>query len=926
MRILIRNIKASDRLSSIIALIVLISSLSLQAQNRTQRDLGPPTLGIEKGTADFTTALFKLELLNSSQTVAALRANDSELFDYSPGDRLTGRDKNGFYHLGDITIGIRSGETKDWSYYSSSRIRVDVDAVKSDKSNVLTAADLSKSFPQDLPLQIIRYWEKDDDNLVLRFEIKNNSNLEVEIGALGIPMIFNNNFNNKSLDNAHAQNVFFDPYIGKDAGYLQVVRLHGKGKVLLVVPLGNTPFEAYRPLTDDPLPPGYTFEGLHEWMVHSKSYAETDWQGVEQWNHPTSATLRPGETKNYGVKFLLAESIRDVENTLAKAKRPVAVGIPGYVLPLDVNAKLFLKHSSPVKSISIEPKGALEIKTIKAFNPEYFSYSVKGKKWGRARLTIDYMDGLSQTINYKIIAPEKEVVASYGNFLTTEQWYENENDLFGRSPSVISYDYEKRQKVLQDRRVWIAGLGDEGGNAWLGAIMKQVLMPDKEEVKKLETFVNQTLWGGLQYGDGPNKYGVRKSMFYYEPDSMPKGTYDENVKYGKYGGFPSWNKKEAMSVVRSYNYPHVAAAYWAMYRLARYYHGLVSDQNWQWYLENACHTSIAMVEQAPYYAQFGQMEGTIFILILKDLKTEGLTDLAEKLERTMKARADHWRTLNYPFGSEMPWDSTGQEEVYMWSKYFGFDDKALITLNAILAYMPTVPHWAYNGNARRYWDFLFAGNLSRFERMIHHYGSALNAIPVLNEYRENPSDLYLLRVGYGGLMGSISNITEEGFAPCAFHSFPGDLKNDALSGDYATGFLGYALNSGTYITFSEDFGWLAFGGNCTQKGDWITTNITTASKSRVFIAPAGLWLTLDAGQFKSASYNPKTGDVNLTIMAPGDYCPNAWLNITKTSKQASATNYRIVNYTTNDTGAYTIPMKKKTITLVLKRATQNDQT
>lgn len=67
------------------------------------------------------------------------------------------------------------------------------------------------------------------DNLVLRFEVTNKSDKPVEIGALGIPMIFNNNFNGKSLDQAHAENVFFDPYIGADAGYLQVIRLDGNG-------------------------------------------------------------------------------------------------------------------------------------------------------------------------------------------------------------------------------------------------------------------------------------------------------------------------------------------------------------------------------------------------------------------------------------------------------------------------------------------------------------------------------------------------------------------------------------------------------------------------------------------------------------------------------------------------------------------------
>ena len=46
-----------------------------------------------------------------------------------------------------------------------------------------------------------------------------------------------------------------DPYIGRDAGYLQVTRLSGHGPALLVVPLGDTPFEAYNPLLERPDPP-----------------------------------------------------------------------------------------------------------------------------------------------------------------------------------------------------------------------------------------------------------------------------------------------------------------------------------------------------------------------------------------------------------------------------------------------------------------------------------------------------------------------------------------------------------------------------------------------------------------------------------------------------------------------------------------------
>ena len=66
----------------------------------------------------------------------------------------------------------------------------------------------------------------------------------------------------------------------------------------------------------------------------------------------------------------------------------------------------------------------------------------------------------------------------------------------------------------------------------------------------------------------------------------------------------------------------------------------------------------------------------MFLLILLDLQREGWTEQSAALEETMRARAEVWRELGYPYGSEMPWDSTGQEEVYAWCRYFGFDEKA----------------------------------------------------------------------------------------------------------------------------------------------------------------------------------------------------------------------------------------------------------
>ena len=872
-----------------------------------------PTLGLDQGISSFETPFFQLDLVTASQTVAALKPKGSEGFDFTPADWLERRDRDGFFHLGDLTMRLRWAGSEGWRDYSTAAARKPVDRLAASPA-VLAAADLAPTLPSEIPLEVRRYWEVESGRLALRFELKNKTEASVEIGGLGIPMIFNNILQGRSLDEAHAVSSFHDPYIGMDAGYLQVTRLTGLGPTLVVAPLGRTPFEAYNPLLTDPTRRGTTFEGFYEWMVHSKALAQVEWREAEPWNPASSGTLAPGESRAYGVIFLLSKGVRDIEATLTENARPVAVGIPGYVLPADLEARLFLRHAAEIQEIDIEPAGALTLTEGEVISGGWRAFDVRGQQWGRARVTVVYADGTRQTVHYKVIKPQTEVVDDLGRFLTTDQWFEDPDDPFDRSPSVISYDYDEKRQVTEDNRAWVAGLGDEGGSgSWLAAIMKQLVRPDLEELGKLQRFVDEVLWGGLQYSEGERRYGVRKSMFYYEPDSMPEGTYSEGVRYG---GWSSWDMEEASSVGRSYNYPHVAALHWVLYRLARNHQGLVTNHAWDWYLERAYQTGEAMVRHAPHYAQFGQMEGTVFLLILQDLQREGWTERAAALEATMRGRAEAWRGLGFPFGSEMPWDSTGQEEVYAWSKYFGFDEKALVTLNAILGYMPIVPHWGYNGSARRYWDFQYAGKLRRIERQLHHYGSGLNAIPVLSEFRDHPQDTYLLRVGYGGLMGSIANITQDGFGPSGFHAYPSSLKIDGLSGDYGPNFLGHALNTGTYLARHPDFGWLAFGGNFTADGDGVRVRPLDSARSRVYLAPLGLWLTLDAGAFEEVEISP--GRVRLTL-APGTrHTPTARLRIEQPGQvDAVGTFTPTVDFQV-ERGAFVIPLGAGTTELVLR--------
>lgn len=543
------------------------------------------------------------------------------------------------------------------------------------------------------------------------------------------------------------------------------------------------------------------------------------------------------------------------------------------------------------------------------------SLTLRGVKWGRARLTVTYGDGLRQSISYNVIKPAAQAVRDLGQFLMTRQWFESPGDPFGRIPSVMSYDREANKIVSQDSRVWIAGLGDEGGSSWMTAAMKQFGQPNRDELARYERFVDGVLWGGLNYSDGPNKYGVRKSLFFYEPALAPGFEYDPRLNWKSW---TSWNKKASEDIGRSFNYPHVVAAYWAMYQLARNNQGLVRGHPWQWYLDHAFETIMFVTSRDTNgsrrvgYVELGQMEGDIYLDVLRDLKREELKDKAAALEARMKERVERWSHEEYPLGSEMAWDSTGQEEVYAWCKYFGYEDKAQVSLNSILGYMATVPHWGYNGNARRYWDFLYGGKISRIERQIHHYGSGINAIPVLPEYREHPADFYLLRVGYGGMMGALTNIDQQGFASAAFHSGPNLLKWDAYSGDYAPNFFGHAHNTATYIIRHPDFGWQAFGGNARTRGDRVTVQVLDSFRKRVYIAPRGLWLTLDAGTFEAVEINARTGSIRVALSPQTPFTRNARLRIEQPARLPGGVTYRPARRLTPERDAYTLALGSKT--------------
>ena len=321
----------TTRRSSLPWLILVLLSGALSPGGAAQGRKPAPTAGpmLDQGTMSIETADFQLDLVRSSQTVAALRAKGAEPFDFTPGDLLVERSRDGYYHLGDIDLRVRTGTSGEWKHYSSAVARTAVTALPA-SSPVLAAADLAPTLPAGIPLQITRSWRLDRSRLVLRFELKNRTDQIVQIGALGIPMIFNNVLSNRSsrpgarqlrvLRPVHrgrrrlpAGHEAQRPRPGAARGARRPDALRSLQPDPESPPCAGVPAGAAAPapqIFTDPTPRGTTFEGFFDWMVHSQAYAENEWKQARPWNPPTLLTLRPGESRSYGVAFVLSQDLR----------------------------------------------------------------------------------------------------------------------------------------------------------------------------------------------------------------------------------------------------------------------------------------------------------------------------------------------------------------------------------------------------------------------------------------------------------------------------------------------------------------------------------------------------------------------------------------------------------------------------------------
>ena len=354
--------------------------------------------------------------------------------------------------------------------------------------------------------------------------------------------------------------------------------------------------------------------------------------------------------------------MRSVDDSLVRQGNVSIRAVPGYILSTDMQtAKLYIHPPSYTSSFTFNISGAGNLKLTldsTSSSAPYHTYHMTPLTAGRVHLAIHFPpppnSKLAPTVAHVsllVLPPLHSHLELLGTFTSDKQWVSAEtHDPFGRSSSVMPYDFEAGSVIWQDDRSYVVGLSDEAGaGPGLQLMMSQRYAPFSGPLQLVDEYINKTLWGVKMPPEVPyptsvqnSNHSIRASMFWYPGMA--------NYSYEVEGG---WDQDRGSQLWRSYNYVHPTVLYHSMYRLTRDYDGMKRLYSWQWYLSQAYSTFMAMFDNAPYYTQFGLMEGSVFLDLMTDLGLEGWTQQYEKMYQLQQQRVSGWEQLSFPFGSEM---------------------------------------------------------------------------------------------------------------------------------------------------------------------------------------------------------------------------------------------------------------------------------
>jgi len=599
---------------------------------------------------------------------------------------------------------------------------------------ILSAADYSRCFPKkDSPWPFLGEillpedtpetvkWDvsiqMQGETLTLTSRVRNEGDARVTLEYVRLALPLDQCFRENDVFK-YEQNVIRHTGLIGQCAYLYWQKAGGKPPLYLMVAQGDT--EVSRFYVDERYGKEawhVTFEGLY---------------ALEMEDAPL--ILHPGEEKRYVFRLGIVETQAQLHDAIVALGGLAADVLPG-------------------AAVQRGEKLRAHIESVRKINSVYFAddcapvhdcgdgwYESVGAGAGEKKLIISYADGGFSRLKLFVIDPVADIIRDHAKHIARHQFETDPTDPCYHG--ILAWNMTDRNRVNSKNNPfvdWMAGGSDEIGLvSGLFLSEKNVYWPEEEEIRVLALHVQDFIEERLTEQPGDRVHRMVPWFVMFEP-------------WAGYGADDVW---------RAFNYVHVANICYNMYRIAK-------TGKWSFmkdakhYLRRAYDYATAMFnfwmfpegEGATKYANMGEMN--LPLRYIPALRQEGMTEQADHLEKLMLEKARYFSTRDYPFGSEMAFDTTAYEAVYAYAKLIGDQRIMQRAIDATMANRAWTPVWhKYGVDVRQQGDS--GWNVS--------YMTQLGAWPLVDsllEGRTNDPDLALM--AHGATLGGFTMYNSGGY-------------------------------------------------------------------------------------------------------------------------------------------------------------------
>ena len=522
-------------------------------------------------------------------------------------------------------------------------------------------------------------FNSNSDALRWEIRVKNTGNEALEIGDLALPLPMNTDYV-WDHEETFVRRVFRHAFIAGHGSFLYWLPVKGSGRILVMLPEGDTQLEYF---TADGMDYAFGKERFSV-FVHSKATAETDPRGT--WRQPqTGRMLESNEETRYAFAFYWADSYDAVRKLLRQHGGVDVQVAPGMVVPRDQEVRLALGTQHKIDRIESGFPDETTVNPLDRHRDGTSIYQVRFKHLGENTLTVHYGGGRVMTLEFFVTEPLDTLIRKRAAFIVKNQqhrdpakWYDGLYSLWDRRPpageNLLGPDRAGGQPAYA-----VSGSDDPSNGKCLLVAEKNVAFPDAAEVASLEYFIKHFVWGKQQRTDTekPYPYGIYGCDSWQQNRFAARDPLDQGIS--RPGG-PS-----ACRMWRTFDYPTYFALYFDMYRIAKQRPDLVKECSAADYLERAYGTARAYFEVpsnirmeggwsftgwVDWQYTVGNFHEKYLLPLITALAAEGHKDKADALRAEWEKKVKYFiYDSPWPFASEMPIDSTAYESTYAAAKY-----------------------------------------------------------------------------------------------------------------------------------------------------------------------------------------------------------------------------------------------------------------